>query len=99
MQKGILSYNCVLDYESFKDIDMVIEAVTENMTSKQQIFAELEKYCPPHCILASNTSTIYFNLIGEKTRCQDRIIGANFFRFPHCTGIYTQEQIDAWKKS
>ncbi|XP_020254330.1 glyoxysomal fatty acid beta-oxidation multifunctional protein MFP-a-like [Asparagus officinalis] len=69
----------VLDYESFKDIDMVIEAVTENMASKQQIFAELEKYCPPHCILASNTSTIYFNLIGEKTRCQDRIIGANFF--------------------
>ncbi|KAH7856829.1 hypothetical protein Vadar_005949 [Vaccinium darrowii] len=69
----------VLDYESFRDVDMVIEAVIENVSLKQQIFADLEKYCPPHCILASNTSTIDLNLIGEKTRSHDRIIGAHFF--------------------
>lgn len=97
-----------LDYESFRDVDMVIEvmqneklnwstilslflsqphssvplkqAVIENVSLKQQIFADLEKYCPPHCILASNTSTIDLNLIGEKTKSQDRIIGAHFFR-------------------
>ncbi|KAL3321444.1 hypothetical protein AABB24_039196 [Solanum stoloniferum] len=72
-----------LDYEDFRDVDMVIEAVIENVSLKQQIFADLEKYCPPHCILGSNTSTIDLNLIGEKTKSQDRIIGAHFFSPAH----------------
>ncbi|XP_061370540.1 peroxisomal fatty acid beta-oxidation multifunctional protein MFP2-like [Gastrolobium bilobum] len=72
-----------LDYESFKDVDMVIEAVIENVSLKQQIFADLEKYCPPHCILASNTSTIDLDLIGERTKSQDRIVGAHFFSPAH----------------
>lgn len=72
-----------LDYGSFRDVDIVIEAVIENVSLKQQIFADLEKYCPPHCILASNTSTIDLNLIGEKTRSQDRVIGAHFFSPAH----------------
>ncbi|KAM2236980.1 hypothetical protein ACFX1S_012390 [Malus domestica] len=73
----------VLDYDSFRDVDMVIEAVIEKVSLKQQIFADLEKYCPQHCILASNTSTIDLNLIGEKTKCHDRIIGAHFFSPAH----------------
>lgn len=73
----------VLDYENFRDVDMVIEAVIENVSLKQQIFADLEKYCPSHCILASNTSTIDLNLIGHKTRSQDRIVGAHFFSPAH----------------
>ncbi|GAV79886.1 LOW QUALITY PROTEIN: 3HCDH domain-containing protein/3HCDH_N domain-containing protein, partial [Cephalotus follicularis] len=69
----------VLDYGSFKDVDLVIEAMIENISLKQQIFADLENHCPRHCILASNTSTIDLNLISEKMRSQDRIIGAHFF--------------------
>ncbi|XP_021741203.1 peroxisomal fatty acid beta-oxidation multifunctional protein MFP2-like [Chenopodium quinoa] len=72
-----------LDYDNFRDVDIVIEAVIENVSLKQQIFADLEKYCPPHCILASNTSTIDLNLIGEKTWSQDRIVGAHFFSPAH----------------
>lgn len=72
-----------LNYEGFKDVDLVIEAVIENVSLKQQIFADLEKYCPSHCILASNTSTIDFNLIGNKTKSHDRIIGAHFFSPAH----------------
>ncbi|KAH0927748.1 hypothetical protein HID58_020004 [Brassica napus] len=72
-----------LDYESFRDVDMVIEAVIENISLKQKIFADLEKYCPQHCILASNTSTIDLNKIGERTKSQDRIIGAHFFSPAH----------------
>ncbi|KAM3358500.1 peroxisomal fatty acid beta-oxidation multifunctional protein MFP2 isoform X1 [Capsicum galapagoense] len=71
-----------LDYETFRDVDMVIEAVTEDLTLKQKIFMDLEKYCAPHCILASNTS-IDLNLIGEKIKSQDRIIGAHFFSPAH----------------
>lgn len=56
------------------------QAVIEDVSLKQQIFADLEKCCPPHCILASNTSTIDLNLIGDMTRSQDRVVGAHFFR-------------------
>ncbi|XP_049397688.1 glyoxysomal fatty acid beta-oxidation multifunctional protein MFP-a-like isoform X2 [Solanum stenotomum] len=82
-EKTVSLLKGALDYEDFRDVDMVIEAVIENVSLKQQIFAELEKYCPPHCILGSNTSTIDLNLIGEKTKSQDRIIGAHFFSPAH----------------
>ncbi|KAJ0034472.1 hypothetical protein Pint_24488 [Pistacia integerrima] len=77
--KAMFLLKGALDYESFKDDDMVIKAVIENVSLKQQIFSDLEKYCPSHCILASNTSTIDLNLIGELTKSQDRIVGAHFF--------------------
>ncbi|KAJ4794498.1 Fatty acid oxidation complex subunit alpha [Rhynchospora pubera] len=73
----------VLDYSDFKDVDVVIEAVIEKIPLKQSIFADLEKVCPPHCILATNTSTIDLNIVGEKTCSQDRIIGAHFFSPAH----------------
>ncbi|KAJ6404178.1 hypothetical protein OIU84_012376 [Salix udensis] len=64
--------NGVLDYESFSDMDMVIEAVN------------LEKYCPRHCIFASNTSTtINLKLICERTNSHDRIVGVHFFSPDH----------------
>ncbi|KAK8963288.1 Peroxisomal fatty acid beta-oxidation multifunctional protein [Platanthera guangdongensis] len=72
-----------LDYSDFKEVDMVIEAVIEKVPLKQSIFNEIEKICPRHCILATNTSTIDLNIIGEKTKSQDRIIGAHFFSPAH----------------
>ncbi|CAL0301622.1 unnamed protein product [Lupinus luteus] len=82
-EKTISLLKGTIDYECFKDVDLVIEAVIEKVSLKQEIFADLEKYCPPHCILASNTSTIDLNLVGEKTKSQDRIIGAHFFSPAH----------------
>ncbi|XP_042002402.1 peroxisomal fatty acid beta-oxidation multifunctional protein AIM1-like [Salvia splendens] len=82
-EKALLMVKGTLDYSDFKDVDMVIEAVVENIPLKQKIFADIEKACPPHCILASNTSTIDLNVIGEKTKSQDRIIGAHFFSPAH----------------
>lgn len=77
----------VLDYEKFKSVDLAIEAVVENVQLKQQIFAELEQHCPSHCILATNTSTIDLNLIGEKTNSQDRIVGTHFFAPAHIMSL------------
>mmetsp|Transcript_37001 Transcript_37001/g.104454 ORF Transcript_37001/g.104454 Transcript_37001/m.104454 type:complete len:726 (-) Transcript_37001:225-2402(-) len=73
----------VLDYKDFKQADMVIEAVLEDVGLKQRIFADLEAACRPDCILASNTSTIDISLIGQKTRATDRIVGAHFFSPAH----------------
>lgn len=82
-QKALSLLKGVLDYSEFKDVDMVIEAVIENISLKQKIFGELEKICPPHCILATNTSTIDLNKIGKGTKSQDRIVGAHFFSPAH----------------
>ncbi|KAJ4849293.1 hypothetical protein Tsubulata_021565 [Turnera subulata] len=73
----------VIDYRRFGDLDMVIEAVTENISEKQHIFVELEKYCPQHCIFVSSTSTINLNRISEKANSQNRIAGAHFFSLAH----------------
>lgn len=64
----------------FTNHSMFGQAVIENVTLKQQIFADLEKTCPQHCIFASNTSTIDLNLIGERIRSHNRVVGAHFFR-------------------
>ncbi|KAJ3694535.1 hypothetical protein LUZ60_010015 [Juncus effusus] len=82
-KKALSILKGALDYNDFKDVDMVIEAVIEKVPLKQSIFSDLEKICPSHCILATNTSTIDLNIIGEKTHSQDRIIGAHFFSPAH----------------
>lgn len=76
--KALSMVKGALDYSDFKDVDMVIEAVIENVPLKQKIFSEIEKVCPPHCILATNTSTIDLNIIGQNTISKDRIIGPTF---------------------
>ncbi|KAH7850080.1 hypothetical protein Vadar_027641 [Vaccinium darrowii] len=81
--KALSMLKGVLDYSEFRNVDMVIEAVIEAVPLKQKIFSEIEKACPPHCILASNTSTIDLNIVGEKTSSQDRIVGAHFFSPAH----------------
>ncbi|XAR67013.1 3-hydroxybutyryl-CoA epimerase [Bertholletia excelsa] len=81
--KALSMLKGVLDYSEFRDVDMVIEAVIEKVPLKQTIFSEIEKVVPPHCILATNTSTIDINIVGEKTTSQDRIIGAHFFSPAH----------------
>eukprot|EP00250_Pteridium_aquilinum_P014650 c22116_g1_i1 orf=333-2501(+) len=81
--KAVSLIKGTLDYNDFKDVDLVIEAVIEDIPLKQQIFFDLERYCPSHCILASNTSTVDLNLVAQKTHSQDRVIGAHFFSPAH----------------
>jgi enoyl-CoA hydratase/3-hydroxyacyl-CoA dehydrogenase len=68
-----------IDYSGFDKLDMVIEAVLEQLPLKQQVFVELEQHCNKSCILATNTSTINIDEIGAKTKAADRIIGLHFF--------------------
>jgi enoyl-CoA hydratase/3-hydroxyacyl-CoA dehydrogenase len=72
-----------IDYSGFDSLDMVIEAVIENIELKQGVFVDLEKATRPDCILASNTSTIDLEVIGAKTKAQDRIVGTHFFSPAH----------------
>ena len=47
-----------LDYADLADVDMIIEAVFENMAIKKEVFAKLDEATKPACILATNTSTL-----------------------------------------
>jgi len=62
----------------FADCDVVIEAATENLDIKLQLFGELDRVAQPEAILASNTSSISITKIGRVTRRPDRVIGMHF---------------------
>ncbi|KAJ9441831.1 Glyoxysomal fatty acid beta-oxidation multifunctional protein MFP-a [Diplonema papillatum] len=67
------------DYAVFKDCDMVIEAVFENMDIKKQVFGKLDKVCKRGCILASNTSYLSIDEIASATSRPEDVIGTHFF--------------------
>ncbi|KAJ8526582.1 hypothetical protein K7X08_029059 [Anisodus acutangulus] len=83
MERTLSLLKGTLDYEELKDVDMVIEAVNENMSLKQSIFEDIEKNCTSECIFASNTSTISLDVIGKRTSSQDRILGIHLFSPAH----------------
>lgn len=58
--------------------DLVVEAATENIDIKLNIFRELDALVPEHCILASNTSSISITKIGSVTQRPDKVIGMHF---------------------
>ncbi len=61
-----------------KDCDLVIEAITENPKLKKELFAELDRLCPQHTILASNTSSISITEMAAATKRPERFIGLHF---------------------
>jgi enoyl-CoA hydratase/3-hydroxyacyl-CoA dehydrogenase len=74
------------DKRLFGQVDLVIEAAVENVQAKQDIFRSLAECTGPHCILATNTSTINLDLIGEaiaQVHQEGRLIGAHFFSPAH----------------
>jgi 3-hydroxybutyryl-CoA dehydrogenase len=59
-------------------VDLVVEAVVENLQVKQQVFAELDRLTRPDAILASNTSSISITKLGAFTRRPEKVIGMHF---------------------
>jgi 3-hydroxybutyryl-CoA dehydrogenase len=58
--------------------DLVVEAATERLDLKLKIFQDLDQYCQPSCILASNTSSISITQIAAATKRSDKVIGMHF---------------------
>ena len=68
-----------LDYKQLSDVDLVVEAVFENIEVKQQLFKQLDEHCRADCILASNTSYLDIEQLTDGVSHQQRIIGMHFF--------------------
>lgn len=64
--------------QDFSDCDLVIEAAIENMELKKKIFAELDKICPKHAILATNTSCLSIIEMAMATKRPDQVLGLHF---------------------
>jgi len=68
-----------LSYDAFRDVDLVIEAVFENMAVKETVFKTLDEVCKPGAILASNTSYLDLNRIAAFTKRPQDVVGLHFF--------------------
>jgi len=70
-------------YDDFADVDIVIEAVPEDMKIKKQVFKELDEVCPESTILATNTSALSISELASVTRRPEKVIGMHFFNPAH----------------
>ncbi|CUS87517.1 3-hydroxybutyryl-CoA dehydrogenase [Candidatus Kryptonium thompsonii] len=79
-EQAIARINTLTSLESgAKDADFVIEAATENVKIKKDIFKSLDLVCKPEVILATNTSSISITGIASATNRPDKVIGMHFF--------------------
>lgn len=74
---GRLSY--VTDVAALKDCDIIIEAVTEDLELKNDLWKQLDALCPAHTLFASNTSSLTIAAMASATKRADRFVGLHFF--------------------
>jgi 3-hydroxyacyl-CoA dehydrogenase/enoyl-CoA hydratase/3-hydroxybutyryl-CoA epimerase len=79
MQKQLLLLTGSTDFSGFHDVDLVIEAVFEDLTLKQQMVADIEQHCAEHTVFASNTSSLPIGQIAAKASRPENVIGLHYF--------------------
>jgi len=78
-KKNILSkISGTTDLKKLKDVDLIIEAIFENISVKKDLFRELDKICKKETVFASNTSTIPITDLASVTKRDDQFIGMHF---------------------
>lgn len=78
MARGRLRYERDLEAAA-GDADLAIEAVTENLEVKRQVFAELDRVCPPRAILATNSSTLVSSKLADATSRPAKVANLHYF--------------------
>ncbi len=68
----------MVQLERLREVQLVIEAIPEDLALKQELFAELNRVCGPKTILASNTSSISISKLGAASGRPDRVVGLHF---------------------
>ena len=67
------------DFAELGDVDIVVEAVFEEMPVKKEVFAKLDAVAKPDAVLATNTSTLDIDEIASATKRPDKVLGLHFF--------------------
>lgn len=68
--------------EDFASVELVIEAIFEDLEIKKGAFEKLDKICPPETIFASNTSSMSITSLAAATKRPDKVVGLHFFNPP-----------------
>ena len=68
----------VLDYKGFDEVDIIIEAIVENVGIKKTVLSELENLLPSTSTIASNTSTISIDELSEALQRPENFCGMHF---------------------
>lgn len=82
-EKKQRSITASMNFDGFENVDLVIEAVVENMDIKKKVFAETEKYVRKDTILSSNTSSLSVNEMSKALEYPERFVGLHFFNPVH----------------
>jgi len=72
-----------IDYSGFRAVDLVIEAVVENIDVKKTVLKEVESLVRPDCIIASNTSSLRIRDMASALKDPSRLVGLHFFNPVH----------------
>lgn len=83
MQNGVQRLCSGTDYAALQDVDLVVEAVFEDMAIKKEVFRKIDQYCQDGAILATNTSTLDVDEIAAATGRPQDVIGLHFFSPAH----------------
>ena len=79
MESVLSRMNWSTDMEQARECDFVMEAISENIDAKKEVFAKLDSICLPETILASNTTALSVSEIASATSRPDKVIGMHFF--------------------
>ena len=79
MEKALMLISPTQHYDDFKNVDLVIEAVFEDMELKRQVFSSLDSVCRPGCVLCTNTSALDIDEIASATSRPSEVMGMHFF--------------------
>lgn len=79
MQKQLSLLSAGTDYVGFKDADIIVEAVFEDLNLKQSMVADIEANCKESTVFASNTSSLPIHKIAEKAERPENVIGLHYF--------------------
>lgn len=78
-QKQMMLISGATDYTGFDRVDIVVEAVFEDLELKQRMVAEIEQHSAPHTVFASNTSSLPIGQIAAKAQRPQQVIGLHYF--------------------
>jgi len=79
MEKALSKVSYTTDLEkAARDADFIIEAVYEDAEVKRQVFSQLDHICPPHIILATNSSSIRCSAIADATKRPEKVLNMHF---------------------